>query len=171
MVVPKFSQLGLSRLWGPITLCAGLRLRWGLKQTCRPRWNLPNKMSHTTCTQGNRGSSWLLVVRSQTTNLIPIPSFGHNMCFKCPNGSCKPILDIYVPRAFQWYNGSLLENVKLHSFTVFYTPRSMRCDSWAPSWPTPLQALALVASPRLGLRQWIFLLEHQIYFKTWSKFA
>ncbi len=32
------------------------------------------------------------------------PSFGHNLCFRCSNGSCKPIWDIYVPKAFQWYN-------------------------------------------------------------------
>jgi hypothetical protein len=25
------------------------------------------------------------------------------LCFKCPNGSCEPILDIYVPKVFQWY--------------------------------------------------------------------
>jgi hypothetical protein len=30
------------------------------------------------------------------------PSFGHNLCFKCPNGSCKPISDIYVSKYFQW---------------------------------------------------------------------
>jgi hypothetical protein len=30
-------------------------------------------------------------------------SFGHNLCFKYPNGSCEPILDIYIPRAFQQY--------------------------------------------------------------------
>ncbi len=24
-------------------------------------------------------------------------------CVKCPNEQCKPILNIYVPRAFQWY--------------------------------------------------------------------
>jgi hypothetical protein len=29
----------------------------------------------------------------------------------------------------------------------------MKCDYQAWSWPTPLQALALVVSPRLGLRQ------------------
>jgi hypothetical protein len=29
--------------------------------------------------------------------------FGHNLRFKNPNGSCKPILDIYVPSVFQWY--------------------------------------------------------------------
>jgi hypothetical protein len=31
------------------------------------------------------------------------PFFGHNLCFMCPNEQCEPILDIYVPRAFQWY--------------------------------------------------------------------
>jgi len=60
-------------------------------------------MSHATYTQGNRIDSQLLVVGSQTTNLTPDPSFGHNWCFKCPNGSCKPILYIYVSIAFQWY--------------------------------------------------------------------
>jgi hypothetical protein len=29
----------------------------------------------------------------------------------------------------------------------------MKCDSWAHSWPAPLQAFALVANPRLGLQQ------------------
>ncbi len=48
--------------------------------------------------------SWLLMVGSQVANLILVPSFNHNLCFKCPNGSCEPILNIYVPRAFQWYN-------------------------------------------------------------------
>jgi hypothetical protein len=31
------------------------------------------------------------------------PSFGHNLCFRCPNEQYEPILDIYVPRAFHWY--------------------------------------------------------------------
>jgi hypothetical protein len=35
--------------------------------------------------------------------LTPGPSFGHNLCFRCPNEQCEPISDIYVPRAFQWY--------------------------------------------------------------------
>jgi len=30
-------------------------------------------------------------------------SFDHNLCFKCPNGSCEPILDIYILRDFQWH--------------------------------------------------------------------
>jgi len=96
MGVPKLPKLGLPWLWSPITLCSYLRLRWGLK--CSPRRELSNGMLHTTFTQGNRVNSWHLVVRSQIG-----PSFGHNLCFRCPNGWCKPILDIYVSISFQWY--------------------------------------------------------------------
>jgi hypothetical protein len=53
--------------------------------------------------QGNWVDFWLLMVGSQTVNLTSGPSFDHTLCFKCPNGSCKPISNIYVPRAFQWY--------------------------------------------------------------------
>jgi hypothetical protein len=35
--------------------------------------------------------------------LISNISFGHNLCFKCSNGSCKLISDIYILRDFQWY--------------------------------------------------------------------
>ncbi len=102
MGVPKFPQLGLSQFWGPITLCANLRLRWGLKQSCSPCWEFSNGMLHSTCMQGNQGDYWLLVVGSQIVNLIPSPSFGPNFFFRWPNGLCKPILNIYVPRDFQW---------------------------------------------------------------------
>jgi hypothetical protein len=54
-------------------------------------------MLHATCTQGNRVDSRLLVVGSQ------IWQFDHNLCFRCPNGSCKLTLDIYILRPFQWY--------------------------------------------------------------------
>jgi hypothetical protein len=53
--------------------------------------------------QGYHGDSWLLMIGSQIANLNPNPSFGHNLRFKNPHGSCKPILDIHVPRSFQWY--------------------------------------------------------------------
>jgi hypothetical protein len=62
-------------------------------------------MWHATCMQGNQGDSWLLVVGSQIANLTLDPSFGHNLCFNYPNGSCEPILNIYFPRNFQWYKG------------------------------------------------------------------
>ncbi len=46
--------------------------------------------------------SRLLVVESQIVSLTPGLSFAHNLCFKCPNEQCEPILDIYVSRDFQW---------------------------------------------------------------------
>ncbi len=104
MRVSKFPKLRLLQLWKPITLCVDLRLRWGLKQSCSLRWEFSICMWHTTCTQGGQGGSWLLVVRIQIGNLTPDPSLGHNLCFNYPNGSCKPNLDIYVQKAFQWYN-------------------------------------------------------------------
>jgi hypothetical protein len=93
----------LLQLWGPIILCANLWLRWGLKQSCSPHQELSNRMWHATFMQGNLGDSWLLVVGNQIANLTLGPSFGHNLCLKCPNESCKPLSDIYVPRVFWWY--------------------------------------------------------------------
>ncbi len=107
MGVPKLPKSGLLQLWSPIIWCADFRLRWGLKQSCIPHWELSNGMFHVTYTQGNRIDSWLLVVGSQTANLIPNLSFGHNLCFRCPNGWCKSILDTYVSIDFQWYKEPL----------------------------------------------------------------
>jgi hypothetical protein len=101
MGIPKFPHLGFLRLWGLITLCEDLRWRWSLKQSCSPCRELFNGMSQATCIWGNWGKFWLLMVGSQIGNLTLGLSFGHNLCLKCPNGSCEPILDMYIPRAFQ----------------------------------------------------------------------
>jgi hypothetical protein len=98
--IPK---VGLSQFWGPITLCLNLQLQWNMKQSCSYCRELSNVMSHPTCTKGNRVDSWLLMVGSQTADLTLGLSFGHNLCSKCPNGSCELILDIYVSIDFQWY--------------------------------------------------------------------
>ncbi len=95
---PKIPKVG-----PPATLSVDLRLKWGLKQSCSPRQELFNGVLHATCTQGNWVDSQLLVVESQIANLTPDPSFGHNLCFRYPNGSCELILDIYVSISFQWY--------------------------------------------------------------------
>ena len=101
--VPKLSRFRLPGLWSPITLREDLKSKCGLKQSCSSRRELSNGMWHVVCSQVNRVDSRLLVVGSQTANLTPGLSFGHNLCFRCPNGSCEPISDIYVLRAFQWY--------------------------------------------------------------------
>ncbi len=138
-------------------------------------------MLHATCTQGNRGNSQLLVVGSQNVNLTPDPSFGHNLCLKCPNGLWETILDIYVSRDFYWYK-ELLNPMGFDPYNRFLkvwesigtpTPKvGAHLGVWGsisshsptllgvwdvipelPSWPAPLQAPALVVSLRPGLRQ------------------
>jgi hypothetical protein len=103
MGLPKSPRLKVPQLCGTITSCANLRSGWGLNQSCSPHQELSDDISHATCTQGNWVDSRLPVVGSQTANLTPGLSFGHNLCYKCPNGSCEPILDIYASITFQWY--------------------------------------------------------------------
>jgi hypothetical protein len=101
--VPKLPRMGVPQLCGIITSGADLRLGRVLNQSCSPCWELSNDVLHATCTQGNWVNSWLSVVGSQIANLTPGLSFGHNLCCRCPNESCEPILDIYTSIAFQWY--------------------------------------------------------------------
>jgi hypothetical protein len=96
--VPKSPRMGVPQLWRTITYGAYLRSRRGLNQSYSPRRKLSNNMSQATCTQGNHVDSQL-----STASLTPGLSFGHNLCCRCPNGLCKPILDIYILIAFQWY--------------------------------------------------------------------
>jgi hypothetical protein len=172
MEVPKLPRLGLPQLWPPIPLCVDLWSGWDLKQRCHSHWELSNGMSHATCTQGNQFDFLLLMVESQTTNLTPGLSFGHNLCFKCLNESCEPILDIYFSIAFQWYkdffNAMVFDpcdrSLKIWESIGTLTPKmGAHLGVWVfiltlshtpgfPSWFAPLQALALVTSPRLGLR-------------------
>jgi hypothetical protein len=100
---PKLSRFGLLPLCRVITLCLDLRSRWDLKQTCSSCWELSNGISHTTCTHRGRFDYRLLVVGSQIASLTFDLFFGHNLCCRCPNGSCEPIFDIYTSIAFQWY--------------------------------------------------------------------
>jgi hypothetical protein len=182
--IPKWesrnSQTWVPTTLGPITFSANLQLIWGLKQSYSPSRELSNSMWHATFTQGNRVDSWLLVVRSQIVNLTLGLSFDHNLYFRCPNGSCEPISDIYVPRAFRSYKECLNPmsfdpcncSLKIWESSRTPTPKMgvplgvwgfipskffAHSGAWnvtpkIPSWPTILQALALVASPRLGLR-------------------
>jgi hypothetical protein len=89
--VLKFPQLGLPQLWGPITLGTNIWLIWGLKQSSSPCTKISNGMLHATFTRGDWGDSRLLVVGSQINDLTLDLSFGHNLCFKCPNASFEPI--------------------------------------------------------------------------------
>ncbi len=157
-----------------------IQLRWGLKQSYSPCWEIFNNMLHVAYTQGNPVNSRLLVVKNQIVSLTPDLSFGHNLCFRCPNGRHGPILDIYASIAFQWYkelfeamsfdpcnyalkiqesiwdsnsqHGSSFGSVRVHSLTLFALPRACEVAPRSPSWLATLQPLVLVTSPRLGLQ-------------------
>jgi hypothetical protein len=85
----KFPKLGLPRLWMLTTSSIDLRLRWGQKQSFKSFQELSNNMWHASYTQINLGDSWRSVVGNQIGSLIPDLFFGHNLCFKYPNGSCE----------------------------------------------------------------------------------
>jgi hypothetical protein len=121
------------------------------------------------------------MVGSQIANLTSDLSFGHNLCFKCPNEQCEPISEIYPSIAFQWYkelfkamsfdpynctmkiwksiwdsnsqHGSSLGSVRVHSLTLFALPEACEVTPESFSWPATLQPLALVVNPRLRLWQ------------------
>jgi hypothetical protein len=160
-------------------------LRWGLKQNCSPCQKLFNSMWHTTCTQGNQGDFWLLMVENQIGNLTLDPSFDHNLCFRYPNGSYEAISDIYVPRNFQWkkefFNSMNFDpcNRPLKIQESIPTPKvGAHLGVWGfipshflalprtwnvtPEFTFGLQAFTFVASPRLGLRQCIICI-HAFY--------
>jgi hypothetical protein len=93
MGVSKLPKLGLLQFWGPITFCADLQLRWGLKQSYSPHQELSNarKLGRFPTFSGQESNCQLTI------------SFDHILCFKCLNGSCELILYIYVSIYFQWY--------------------------------------------------------------------
>jgi hypothetical protein len=97
---PEIVPTGLPELWTAITLDCRVRSRWGLNQSCSPRRDISNAMSHSRIGFREELDSWLLVVESQTDSLTPGPSSAHNLGCKCPNGQCEAIFDTYVSRPF-----------------------------------------------------------------------
>ncbi len=75
--------------------------------------------------------SQLLVVGSQIASLTPRPSFAHNLGCRCPNGSCKAILDIYSLIPFQWHK----ERIKKKRFDPSNRLLSFRKSRRTPSLP------------------------------------
>jgi len=92
------------RLWALITPDCQVWSRCGLNQTCSPRRDLSNAMSHSPFGGRKEFDSQLLVVESQTASLTPGPPFAHNLGDRCPNGQCEAIFDIYASRTFQWHH-------------------------------------------------------------------
>ncbi len=58
------------------------------------------------------------MVGNQIGNLTPNLFFGHNLCFKYPNGSCEPIL----ASTFQKFPNDYKELFNLMSFDPYNCP-------------------------------------------------
>jgi hypothetical protein len=155
--VLKFLKLVLPPLWKPIISCVNLQLRWGLKQICSPRWELFNDIWNVIFTHVIQGNSWLLIIKSQIDILILDPSFDHNLYYKYSNGSCEPMLNIYVLKYFQWYK-EVLNLMNFDPWNRFLKNQ----DFIGP--PTPkmrihLGVCGLIPSHSLALpRVWMWLL-------------
>jgi len=105
--VPKLSRFRLPGLCEFITLCSNLGLWWSLKQTCSSHWEFSNDVLHSISKHRCRVDFQLLMVGNQTTNLTPGLSFCHNLCYRCPNGSCEAIFDVCTSITFQWHEECL----------------------------------------------------------------
>jgi hypothetical protein len=104
---PETVPRGVPGLWELITLDCGVWSQRGLNQTCSPRRDLFNDVSHSRFGGWEEVDSRLLVVGSQTGSLTPGPSFAHNLGYRCPNGQCEAIFYIYASRPFQWHQEHL----------------------------------------------------------------
>ncbi len=108
---PKIVPVGVPRLWELITPDCKVWSQRGLNQTCSPRRDLSNDISHSQFGGREEVNSWLLMVGSQIVNLTLDPSFAHNLGYRCPNGQCEAIFDIYASRPFQWHQEHLNASV------------------------------------------------------------
>jgi len=125
--VSKLCQFGLLGIWAFITSRFDLRLGRGLKQTCSSPWELFNGVLHSTWTHHDRVDSWLLVVGSQITSLIPGPSFAYNLWCRCPNGSCKAILTSTLQELSNGIKNTVMWGVLTPAIElwVFRSPRGL----------------------------------------------
>jgi hypothetical protein len=104
---PEIVPAGLPELWTAITPDCRVGSQRGLNQSCSPRQDLSNAVSHSQFGHLEQVDSRLLVVGNQIGSLTPGPSFAHNLSCRCPNCQCETIFDIYVSRPFQWHQECL----------------------------------------------------------------
>jgi hypothetical protein len=149
------SQVGVPKLsrncpgWSPGTLGAHNSWLSGLNQTCSPRRDLSNAMSHSPFGGQEEVDSRFLVVGSQTASLTLGLSFAHNLGNRCSNGQCEAIFDVYASRPFQWHQkhlnarcfGPCCRTLNIRESRKTPSPQLWEC------WDSPLHLA------KVGLRQ------------------
>jgi hypothetical protein len=168
--VPKLSRNcpetvpgGVPGLWELITPDCGVWSRRGLNQTCSPRRDLSNDVSHSRFGGREEVDSRLLVVGSQTANLTLGPSFAHNLGYRCPNGQCEAIFYIYASRPIQWHQ----EHLNARCFGPFCRALNIR-ESRRTQNPHFFQVLGF--TPTLGqsrVATWMLIFfSNQVFFSV-----
>jgi hypothetical protein len=147
---PKTVPIGVPGLWTLLTLDCRVWLRRGLNQSCSPRRDLFNAMSHSQLRGREEVDSRLLVVEGQIASLTPGPSFAHNLGCRCSNGQCKAIFDIYASRPFQWHQEHL--NARCfgpccRALNIRESRRTPNPQLWEWEFHPP-------TSPKVGLRHY-----------------
>jgi hypothetical protein len=99
---PEIVPVGVPRLWELITPDCKVWSQQSLNQSCSPRRDLFNDVSHSQFEGQEEIDSRLFVVGSQIGSLTPGLSFAHNLGYRCPNGQGEAIFVIYASRPFQW---------------------------------------------------------------------
>jgi len=147
--VLKLPKLGFPWLWGPITLHADLKLRWGLKKSCSPCRELSNNLSHATCMLWSevKLSIWLpalllAIICVSDVHMGDACSF-YTFTFQELSNDIKNSSNYWVltPEITLWKFGSplgvhfpkweLLWEFEETFPHTFHTPGNMRYDSWA----------------------------------------
>jgi hypothetical protein len=155
---------GVPGLWELITPDCEVWSQRGLNQTCSPRLDLSNDVSHSQFGGRKEADSRLLVVGSQTASLTPGPSFAHNLGYRCPNDQCEVIFYIYASRPFQWHQkhltarcfGPCRRTLNIRESRRTPNPQLWKC------WASPPH-LAKVGLRHSSIRQ-------AIKFDTWTMF-
>jgi hypothetical protein len=143
---------GVLRLWELITPDCKVWSQRGLNQTCIPRRDLSDDISHSQFGGQEEVDSRLLVVGSQTGSLTPSLSFAHNLGYRCPNDQWEAIFYIYASRPFQWHQehlnarcfGPFCWNLNIRESRRTLNPQLWKC------WASPPH----LAKVGLRHRQW-----------------
>jgi hypothetical protein len=147
---PEIVPGGVPGLWELITPDCKVWSRRGLNQTCSPRRDLSNDVSHSRFGGREKVDSRLLVVGSQTASLTPGPSFAHNLGYRCSNDQCEAIFYIYASRPFQWHQEHFNERFFVRCCRALNIRESRRTPNphfFSKCWASPPHLA------KVGLRQ------------------
>jgi hypothetical protein len=108
---PEISKVGTPVTLGAHNFVCGPSIEMRFKEKLEPSLRAFQRYVARHLHATKLGRFLTFTVESQIANLTPDLSFGHNLCFKCPNGSCEPILASKFQKLFNDINKSSIQYV------------------------------------------------------------